>query len=721
MQPPSEGHAQEGEAQPPEPAVANRVPPGFRFHPTDEELVWHYLRPKVAGRGPDFPIFGEIEIYNHEPWDLPVLGVGGEHQSYFFTHRKRKYPGGHRAKRTTEAGYWKATGKDRPVYRGRTQIGMMKTLVYHLGRAPNGEKMDWVMNEYRLMEHDEAATSSRADLSTAPFWVVIRIHKKKAKHQEGSEDPGEASSRGARAASPLSDGDDGAPDPATHEVKVEPVAETASLGPVGRAVTASSPLVGLLQDPGFQSRAASQTPMQAVASSPSKPTSSWAWHTTQPLVSTLTSGPLQASTSTDVWQPQANSAGAQQTLSSGTSSHVQPTVPSQLQASTRLSAQVGEPDQAPAAASGGLAYLQAVRHMQLQQVAAAALDDSDAQQLRHQLAMAMQTQGGLMDILQGGGQAQPHNSETTLGAAAGSAEGQPWLDPAHEHLIKLHNLVNSCAMPPITGSAGSMGHPPRLQLQQQSTPHSYLRQTLAMLQNPLQLQRLPLDTFALAAQRILAQGLAQQGGCKPAQYPMAETLTLITRPDAHALHREQYLPSLHNVQPEDDPNRQYNFERQIPRENQMLTVNPLGSNQLFAQQAQPAAELVLDTDKVEASSPKNVVTLGGDLAFPRPTCGALEAVLGSAGVHGHVHLPSWLTAQGTPTLHDNMKRQLHLPPCDTYTQKASPSRSPLCISTIEEGAREDSDTLLQHDDEVSSMQATPLPCTFQQVRTQSTS
>eukprot|EP00850_Spirogloea_muscicola_P006826 SM000033S12347 [mRNA] locus=s33:323216:326634:+ [translate_table: standard] len=717
MQPPLEGHAQEGEVQPPEPAVANRVPPGFRFHPTDEELVWYYLRPKVADRGPDFPIFGEIEIYKTEPWDLPVMGVGGEHQSYFFTHRKRKYPGGHRAKRTTEAGYWKATGKDKPVYRGRTQIGMKKTLVYYQGRAPNGEKMDWVMHEYRLMEHDEAATSSRADLSTAPFWVVVRIQKKKVGPQEGSEHPGEASSRGARAASPLSDDDDSAPDRATHEVKEEPVAETASLSPVGRAVNASNRLLGLLQDPEFQSGAASQTSLQAVASSPSKPTSSWAWQTPQPLVSTLTSGPLQASSST-FWQPQANSAGTQQTISSGTSSHVQSNAPSQLQARTRLSAQVGEPDQAPAAASGGLAHLQAVKHMQLQQVAAAAVDDSAAQQLRHQRAMAMQTQG-LMDILQGGGQAQSQSRETTLDAAAGSAEGQPWLDPVHEHLIKLHNLVNSCAVPPPIGSAGSMGQPPRLQFLQQSTPHSYLRPTLAMLQNPLQLQRLPLDNFALAAQRISAQGLAQQGVCEPAQDSMAETLTFTARPDAHALHHEQYLPSLHNVQPEDDPNRQFNFERQSLREHQMLNVAPFGSNQLFAQQAQPAAELVLDTDKVEASSPKNVVTLGGDLAFSHPTCGALEAALGSAGLHGYGHLPSWLTAQGTPALHDNMKRQLYLPPCDTYTKKTSPSRSPLCTSTIEEGAREDSDTLLQHEDEVSSTQATPLPCTLQQVRAQS--
>jgi len=46
------------------------VPPGFRFHPTDEELVGYYLRKKVASQNIDLDVIKEIDLYRIEPWDL---------------------------------------------------------------------------------------------------------------------------------------------------------------------------------------------------------------------------------------------------------------------------------------------------------------------------------------------------------------------------------------------------------------------------------------------------------------------------------------------------------------------------------------------------------------------------------------------------------------------------------------------------------------------------
>jgi hypothetical protein len=47
-----------------------QVPPGFRFHPTDEELVDYYLRKKVAARRIDLNVIKDVDLYKIEPWDL---------------------------------------------------------------------------------------------------------------------------------------------------------------------------------------------------------------------------------------------------------------------------------------------------------------------------------------------------------------------------------------------------------------------------------------------------------------------------------------------------------------------------------------------------------------------------------------------------------------------------------------------------------------------------
>lgn len=46
------------------------VPPGFRFHPTDGELVDYYLRKKVASQNIDLDVIKDIDLYRIEPWDL---------------------------------------------------------------------------------------------------------------------------------------------------------------------------------------------------------------------------------------------------------------------------------------------------------------------------------------------------------------------------------------------------------------------------------------------------------------------------------------------------------------------------------------------------------------------------------------------------------------------------------------------------------------------------
>ncbi|KAK4369139.1 hypothetical protein RND71_012931 [Anisodus tanguticus] len=92
-----------------------QLPPGFRFHPTDEELVVHYLKKKAASVPLPVSIIAEVDLYKFDPWELPAKATFGEQEWYFFSPRDRKYPNGARPNRAATSGYWKATGTDKPV------------------------------------------------------------------------------------------------------------------------------------------------------------------------------------------------------------------------------------------------------------------------------------------------------------------------------------------------------------------------------------------------------------------------------------------------------------------------------------------------------------------------------------------------------------------------------------------------------------------------------
>ncbi|KAJ4845785.1 hypothetical protein Tsubulata_041450, partial [Turnera subulata] len=127
--------------------------PGFRFHPTEDELLDFYLKETILSRKICFDVIGFLNIYCYEPWDLPGLAKIGEREWYFFVPRESKNGTRGRPNRTTETGYWKATGTDRPIRCSkdpRRLLGHRKTLVFYQGKAGRGCKTDWVMNEYRL-------------------------------------------------------------------------------------------------------------------------------------------------------------------------------------------------------------------------------------------------------------------------------------------------------------------------------------------------------------------------------------------------------------------------------------------------------------------------------------------------------------------------------------------------------------------------------------------
>ncbi|XP_073122608.1 NAC domain containing protein 50-like [Henckelia pumila] len=156
-------------------APPTSLAPGFRFHPTDEELVRYYLKRKACGKPFRFQAVIEIDVYKSEPWELAEYSSlkTRDQEWYFFSPVDRKYGNGSRLNRATGKGYWKATGKDRPVRHKNQAIGMKKTLVFHSGRAPDGKRTNWVMHEYRLcdMELERAGVTQDA-------FVLCRIFQK---------------------------------------------------------------------------------------------------------------------------------------------------------------------------------------------------------------------------------------------------------------------------------------------------------------------------------------------------------------------------------------------------------------------------------------------------------------------------------------------------------------------------------------------------------------
>ncbi|KAG6606369.1 NAC domain-containing protein 21/22, partial [Cucurbita argyrosperma subsp. sororia] len=158
--------------------IGASLPPGFRFYPSDEELVCHYLYKKIMNEQVVKGTLVEIDLHTCEPWQLPEVAKLNSNEWYFFSFRDRKYATGFRTNRATTCGYWKATGKDRTVVDPSTReiVGMRKTLVFYRNRAPNGIKTGWIMHEFRF---------EAPHLPPKEDWVLCRVFQK-GKQEEHS-------------------------------------------------------------------------------------------------------------------------------------------------------------------------------------------------------------------------------------------------------------------------------------------------------------------------------------------------------------------------------------------------------------------------------------------------------------------------------------------------------------------------------------------------------
>ncbi|KAG8363437.1 hypothetical protein BUALT_Bualt19G0022500 [Buddleja alternifolia] len=169
----------------PEFGLANRYPKGFRFKPTDEELIVHYLEKRIKSTktNPFDEIIYDADVYHDSPQALAEIfpSLGGN-EWYFFTPRKRKYRNGTRPNRAADTGFWKATGADKNIVIDGKKIGFRKALVFFEGKPSKdlgNKKSNWIMHEYRVNQPHRSKTNP--DDMRLDDWVLCRIYLKATK------------------------------------------------------------------------------------------------------------------------------------------------------------------------------------------------------------------------------------------------------------------------------------------------------------------------------------------------------------------------------------------------------------------------------------------------------------------------------------------------------------------------------------------------------------
>ncbi|KAH7443944.1 hypothetical protein KP509_02G057300 [Ceratopteris richardii] len=138
----------------------------------------------------DLDVIRDVDLNKLEPWDIHErcrIDATQQAEWYFFSHKDKKYPTGTRTNRATAAGFWKATGRDKAVHSGYKRIGMRKTLVFYRGRAPHGQKTDWIMHEYRLEENTDLSGAGISYGSNEDGWVVCRVFKKRIHYTNSNQ------------------------------------------------------------------------------------------------------------------------------------------------------------------------------------------------------------------------------------------------------------------------------------------------------------------------------------------------------------------------------------------------------------------------------------------------------------------------------------------------------------------------------------------------------
>jgi hypothetical protein len=153
-------------------SMAVFLPVGFRFRPSDEELVRDYLLKKVKGEELPWDGIDECDLYGEKPlWQ--ICGDQEDEKVYFFARLKKLSKS--RVARTAGSGVWHENASHHIYDEEGEVIGSRKLFCFKVKDGSTMKRSDWVMHEFSLVGEHEQSTK----------WVLCTLQKKGSESRIG--------------------------------------------------------------------------------------------------------------------------------------------------------------------------------------------------------------------------------------------------------------------------------------------------------------------------------------------------------------------------------------------------------------------------------------------------------------------------------------------------------------------------------------------------------
>ncbi|AEE79532.1 putative transcription factor NAM family [Arabidopsis thaliana] len=164
-------------------------PPGYRFVPKDQELIFHYLKPFSQGNKCSLlnvPIH-RVNIYESNPQHLSEKYEKGNDKDWFYiSERTKTGKAGRSNKRVDNGGYWSATVAAQKINAGNGIVGYKTSLEYYVGKQSNSVKGDWLMQEYWFESSDDN-NNEKVDHALCKIYLTPAAAKKKKAEEAENE------------------------------------------------------------------------------------------------------------------------------------------------------------------------------------------------------------------------------------------------------------------------------------------------------------------------------------------------------------------------------------------------------------------------------------------------------------------------------------------------------------------------------------------------------